>query len=404
MIGSSSAKLRGNKNGTSHYYPVMIVLSGNFDAVGGLQIYLKNFVEFMKNRGLIVTVVHRPNVFAHRYANSQHSRQHMLVEKSAGLHPALRYLLTFFTFCFFGSLHCFKIIRKSSIDLIHAQDTGYAGIVGLVVSKFTNKPLILHVHGKLWAESSSGKYSIYERTIGRFIASNSARIIFVSESLKLYYQRMGVNPSKMLVLSTGVDFASFNNRNGFDSARKTSLTQVLKVGYVGRLDSIKNVESLIRGFAEASRSSQGRLSLTILGDGPEREKLENLARSQNISVVFKGFVTNVAEELSGFDIFVLPSFSEGCPLSLLEAMASGKAIIASNIPSIREIARHEKEALLVNPYNVGDFHQALLLLSDDSELRTRLGSNAKKRAELYDTDIVYKKLLAIYEQTILYNA
>lgn len=101
--------------------------------------------------------------------------------------------------------------------------------------------------------------------------------------------------------------------------------------------------------------------------------------------------------LSALDIFILPSYTEGCPTSLLEAMASGKAIIASNIPSIREIVSDGKEAILVDPNNANELKHAILLLHDDLNKRAQLGRKARERAKLYDVNIVYNRILKEYQ-------
>ena len=172
------------------------------------------------------------------------------------------------------------------------------------------------------------------------------------------------------------------------------------MGYVGRLDPIKNVDGLIRGFVQAASIDRKHLSLVILGDGPDRARLEELAGTQNVPIIFKGFTNNVPDELLKIDVFVLPSFSEGCPLSLLEAMASGKAIIASNLPTIREIVRQNKEAILVNPHDTNMLQKAILELSNDEVLRNKLANNAKERAKLYDNKRVYSKILDVYRTLV----
>jgi glycosyltransferase involved in cell wall biosynthesis len=376
----------------------LIILSGDLQKIGGLQVYVKKFVDFAKDSGVKVEVLHRPGLFPVRYpSEGKPLRGIAVVERSADLNPCLRYVLTLFTFVLFGILYAFKIVRSSRVNIIHSQDTGYAGIVGLLLSKLTRKPLVLHVHGKLWARSSSSSYSYYERTIGSLIAKNSARIILVSHNLLLYYSGIGIPKNKMCVINTGVNLASYSNETTLDTSGYVHSPQELRIGYIGRLDSIKNVDGLIRGFANATKSAPKRLSLIIVGDGPDRMRLEDLARSLNTAIHFKGFVNDVFKELSTLDVFVLPSFSEGCPLSLLEAMASSKAIIASNLPSISEIVRHEKEAVLVNPYDIDELSQAILLLSRNPDLRAKLGCNAFERAKMYNSHKGYKQILNTYK-------
>ena len=360
--------------------------------------FVRNFADFAKRRGFQIEIVHRPALFPSKASANESPKPVSIIENAATLHPLLRYLLTLFSFCLYGSLYCYKIVRASRIEVIHVQDTGYAGLLGLFVSKLTHKPLVLHVHGKLWAKSSSSNYSYYERTFGRLVANNSAKIILVSKSLEFYYNGMGVNSSKMNVVSTGIDLASFQ-LSANDSAKQNGI-QELTVGYVGRLDPIKNVDGLIRGFGQAAAIAQKHLSLVILGDGPDRKRLEELAKTQNVPITFKGFTNNVPNELTKIDVFVLPSFSEGCPLSLLEAMASGKAIIASNLPTIREIVKQNKEAILVNPHDTNMLQKAILELSNDEVLRNKLANNAKERAKLYDNKRVYSKILDVYRTLV----
>jgi glycosyltransferase involved in cell wall biosynthesis len=100
--------------------------------------------------------------------------------------------------------------------------------------------------------------------------------------------------------------------------------------------------------------------------------------------------------LNAIDIFVLPSLSEGSPFSLIEAMAAGKAIIASNIPAIREIVEDGKEALLFNPYIPEQLKEAILKLYHNPELRRKLGQNAEKKVKQYDINVVFPKIIEVY--------
>ena len=187
--------------------------------------FVRNLAEFAKNRGFPIEIVHRPALFPRKASANETHKPVSIIENAGTLHPLLRYLLTLFSFCLFGALYCFKIVRTSRIAVIHAQDTGYAGLLGLFVSKLTHKPLVLHVHGQLWAKSSSSNYSYYERTFGRLVANNSAKIILVSKSLELYYAGMGVNTSKMSIVSACIDVASFQ-MGANDSAKHNGIEEL----------------------------------------------------------------------------------------------------------------------------------------------------------------------------------
>ena len=117
-------------------------------------------------------------------------------------------------------------------------------------------------------------------------------------------------------------------------------------------------------------------------------------------IIFTGTRLDTDRLFSALDIFVLPSYTEGCPTALLEAMESGKAIIASDILAIREIVENENEALLFDPYNPEHLKNAILRVFQDPRLRIKLGENAKKKAKQYDITVVYPKIVEVYQEIL----
>ena len=102
----------------------------------------------------------------------------------------------------------------------------------------------------------------------------------------------------------------------------------------------------------------------------------------------------------GKHVLLHPMYNDACPTVTIEAMASGKAIIASNIPNIKVIVKHGKEAILVNPYDAEELKQAILLLYNNSDLRAELGRNAEMRAEVYNIYDVCGQVLELYGELI----
>src|SRR5262249_55415258 len=123
---------------------------------------------------------------------------------------------------------------------------------------------------------------------------------------------------------------------------------VLEVLAIGRLSSEKAHADLIEAIAILQRSSSGPCQITILGEGPERKYLESLARRQRVCLKMPGWLADVRPYLNESDVFVLPSRSEGSPNVLIEAMATGIPIVASNVGGIPDTVRGS-EALLVPP-------------------------------------------------------
>ena len=123
-----------------------------------------------------------------------------------------------------------------------------------------------------------------------------------------------------------------------------------RVGYLGRLDPVKRVDVLIRAMRQLCGTHLTHYRLHVFGDGPLRGKLELLARSEldpQMEFVFHGAVASPVEALKQVDILVLPSEAEGFGLVLIEAMAAGVPVVATDVAGIRDVVTHEVSGLLV---------------------------------------------------------
>ena len=183
----------------------------------------------------------------------------------------------------------------------------------------------------------------------------------------------------------------------------TELENIVTIGYIGGLKPEKNLETLVKAFREFIKScTEAKVRLIIIGDGPTRPILEEYVKENGIDgcTFFLGHVPDAYKFLNALDIFVLPSLSEGSPLSLVEAMVAGKAIIASDIPAIREIVEDGKEALLFNPHDPQQLKDLILTLYNNLELRKRLGENARRKARQYDVNVVFRKITQIYRDVL----
>jgi glycosyltransferase involved in cell wall biosynthesis len=145
--------------------------------------------------------------------------------------------------------------------------------------------------------------------------------------------------------------------------------------FVGRLSAAKGVPVLLDAMAELGRSHPDA-RLTLIGDGPDRESLEARAAQAGLAgrVTFAGYRDEqaVAEALAGADIFVLPSFAEGLPVVLMEALAARCAVVTTRIAGIPELVRDGETGLIVAPGEAGALARALRRLLDDPALRQRL--------------------------------
>ena len=154
--------------------------------------------------------------------------------------------------------------------------------------------------------------------------------------------------------------------------------------FVGRLSAAKGVPVLIDAMARLGRSHP-ETRLTLIGDGPDRAALEARAAEAGLSdrVAFAGYRDEhgVAEALAGTDIFVLPSFAEGLPVVLMEALAARCAVVTTRIAGIPELVRDGETGLVVPPGEAEALAQALARLLDNPALRRRLAEAGRAAVE-----------------------
>ena len=154
--------------------------------------------------------------------------------------------------------------------------------------------------------------------------------------------------------------------------------------FVGRLDAVKGVPVLLDAFAEARDTLPG-LSLTLVGDGPDRAALEAevTARGLASAVIFAGYRSQaeVAALLAEHDALVLPSFAEGVPVVLMEAMAARLPVIATAVGGVGELVEHAVSGLMVPPGDGAALRAAILQVLGDGALRTRMGAAGRAVVE-----------------------
>jgi glycosyltransferase involved in cell wall biosynthesis len=154
--------------------------------------------------------------------------------------------------------------------------------------------------------------------------------------------------------------------------------------FVGRLAAVKGVAMLLRAMAELA-PTHPELRLTLIGDGPERASLEALARQLDVTgvVTFAGARTQgeVAETLGTANLFVLPSFAEGVPVVLMEAMASRVPVITTRIAGIPELVEDGVSGLLVPPGNLAELTKAIAALLADSTRAQAMGEAGRAKIE-----------------------
>lgn len=198
-------------------------------------------------------------------------------------------------------------------------------------------------------------------------------------------------PGEYRVIPPGVDIERFRSKQGPVGAT---------ILFVGRLDERKGLTVLLRALPEVRKAISG-VRLVVVGRGPMRDEAQRIVRRLGIQelVDFRGFVPNeqLPEYYARADIFCAPSLGgEAFGIVLLEAMASGLPVVASDISGYNEVVRDEENGLLVSPGNPADLAAALCRLLTDHGLRQQLGQTGRQYAEQHSWQNIAERIEGYY--------
>jgi len=261
-------------------------------------------------------------------------------------------------------------------------------------------PSIIHIHSGCWYKASlAAKFSGVKRVIytehGRFehepfsliILDNVAslftdEVISVSDELKLYFQKfLKIKKSKITTITNGIDIRSLvpmpkNNTilDGLQIDRSSFI-----VGNIARLSPEKDHITLIKAFYKAKKSVDN-LKMFIVGDGPEKDFLKRYISTLELTndVLLLGFRSDISEILSTFDVFILSSLTEGTSMTILEAMAMEKPVIATNVGGNAKLVQNEINGFLVQPRDEEAIAYRILEFYSDQELGKVMGRRGRE--------------------------
>lgn len=235
-----------------------------------------------------------------------------------------------------------EFILANEIDILHTH--GYkTDIIGVLAVRGTGCKIVATPHG--WGASHGLRLKLYEK-LDRVALRFFDTVVPLSREMFEGLQFLKRTSTKLRLIENGVDLAEIDlNRSIASDLISVKARGATIIGYVGRLERGKRLDTLIRALHRLPVQDK---YLCIVGEGPERAALEALARSllDAHQYQFMGFRGDRIEIVRGFDVFVLPSGSEGVPRCLMEAMAVGVASIATDIPGCRELVIEGKTGLL----------------------------------------------------------
>ena len=289
-----------------------------------------------------------------------------------------------------------KIIDRKQIDVLHLHGYG-ATTFGRMAAAMRRIPVVLHEHANL--TDTPWFQKIADRMLGRYtdvaIAVSKSTADFVINARQ-------VPPDKVKVVYLGAPHDEFSRpRSAGEIAEARAALGIREsdfaIGTVTRLHESKG-NSYLMDAARLVVERHPHARFFLVGEGPLREPLE--AQATNLGLgdrfVFVGFARDVPGVLSAFDLSVFPSLWEGTPLTVFEALASGKPIVATDADGLLDVLTHRKDALIVPKRNAAALADAIVELMTDPAQRSRLSAAARVTAERYDITAFVRKMEQLY--------
>lgn len=296
-------------------------------------------------------------------------------------------LVPFFIFAQLYAVHALH--RRHHFGAIHAHWIIPQGLVATIYSWLSKQapPVLITSHG---GDLFALRGPVLTR-LKRWVLTKATQITVVSEAMRSYATALDCDPDRIVVRSMGVDLRSTFIPHD-STASHSSLV------FVGRLVEKKGVAYLIEAMATLIDQFP-ELRLTIIGDGPDRGSLMALADRYQLqdTVSFLGSVPNeeLPTHLRAARIAVMPSViaasgdQEGLGLVAVEAMGCGCAVVASDLPAVRDTVRHGDTGLMAEPGSSEDLAEKIALFLTDDELRQAIAANGRRYAlEHFDWQIV----------------
>jgi L-malate glycosyltransferase len=272
-------------------------------------------------------------------------------------------------------LHASSIhFQTARVAAATARRTGLPLVTTVQVGSIEHLPLIPRL-------ATDG----YERSIGSRILAASTKVIAVSDSVAEHVIELGTSPNRVVVVHNGVDTNRFKPTSG----RRSN-----QIVFVGRLISNKRPDDILEAFAQLDRSDW---QLVFVGDGPMRRRLERRTMELRLcaSVQFLGVRSDIQAVLSKAAIAVRPSLTEGRSLAILEAMASGTCVVASDIVPNRELIEHGVTGLLTPVGDRQRLTEALRHLVDDPNRRSAIGAAGRVEALRSSWDVTASRIAEV---------
>jgi len=303
---------------------------------------------------------------------------------------------------FIGVLKLFyTLMRNRNIKIVHIHGSAYGSFyrkfLCFTISKYLfRKKVIYHVHDGRFPLFFLQSKTLIKKTIRKFINDVDC-LICLSKSWGKFYEE-NFNPKRIKILPNIIDYPVIKQQN--NHAKKISFL------YLGHITHEKGIFDVIEVIKNNIESFDHKMELIIGGIGDVAKLLSLIEKYQMGNIVkFVGWVQNETkvQYLQNADIYILASYFEGMPISVLEAMSYGKPVIATNVGGVPEIVKNNENGLLINPGNFEQLEKSIKYFIDNPQDIEKFGNISKKMVEKYLPDSVILQLENLYKDILSEN-
>jgi glycosyltransferase involved in cell wall biosynthesis len=300
-----------------------------------------------------------------------------------------------------------QLMREHRPQIVHTH-TAKAGVVGRVAARLAGVPVIVHTyHGHVFHEYFSPTRTRLFLAIERWLSRFTDRLVTVSEAVRQDLLGLGVGTAdRIAVVPLGLDLEPFLRCEHLRGQLRAELrlgSDTLLVGHVARLVPIKRHEDFLRAAAMVMERVP-TCRAVIVGDGERRAELEGVVRHLGLKdrAIFLGWRRDLDRIYADLALVTLTSANEGSPVALIEAMAAGRAVVATRVGGVPDLVDDGVTGLLVPPKDPAALAEAIIARIADPERRRMMGDAGRKRVHpafsaerlLSDMDRLYTELVA----------
>jgi glycosyltransferase involved in cell wall biosynthesis len=306
----------------------------------------------------------------------------------------------------FALCRLYQLIRRENPEIVHTH-TSKAGILGRWAAWFGGVKVIIHsTHGHVFYGYFGGLKTHIFLLIEKLTAGITHQITTLSNLEINDYQRLRLaRKEKFVAIPYGIDTETLKFNQGREEVRQRLGLSAKEhvVGWVGRLVAVKDcgtflkAASLLKDKFRDPEINSG-LRFLVVGDGPDRQKMEEMTQRLGLKVIFTGMRNDVYDIMPSIDLFVLSSLNEGLGRVLLEAMAAGRPVVATKVGGVPEVVEDGVTGILVSPSDPKGMAYAIVEILDDPERMATMGKQGKERVERFDIRTATDRLEILYKK------